>query len=412
MTTNATNFALISSNFAVAISPWLASGAKLALVESILPATNSINASLTNGQRDILASNLFYGTLNARTNAMLRNIVNRYVPLQAYFYGLVWDTNGQFFAADSAGGFHVEGSNAPIYMASAATLIDSGAWPTNIPSVPYLRVPPPFAYQAGDGSLITNIPTAGINGFTNAVTNLAKLFVSTNYFTNTVNTYVTNSYTNTISTTNLTLWNAYGLGTNFFWTNSTAAGEWDMKSTSLPAGTSVFNVFTNGNVTAQGNLTVGGTLAGNGAGLTNLPGQFVPGGSELAQNFGGSGSHRYYPGNGYPYGAATLAYTNSVEAPLPAGLYTAMSFRVEPLVAGTNMTMTVWTNSYAGTNQAASPLTATVYAPTAFVGYWTNVTFTNPIYIPAGTFFCVDATNASASTIPSHSWWSFTKSQP
>ena len=411
LTTNATNFALISSNFAVAISPWLASGAKLALVESILPATNSINASLTNGQRDILASNLFYGTLNARTNAMLRNIVNRYVPLQAYFYGLVWDTNGQFFAADSAGGFHVEGSNAPIYMASAATLIDSGAWPTNIPSVPYLRVPPPFAYQAGDGSLITNIPTAGINGFTNAVTNLAKLFVSTNYFTNTVNTYVTNSYTNTISTTNLTLWNAYGLGTNFFWTNSTAAGEWDMKSTSLPAGTSVFNVFTNGNVTAQGNLTVGGTLAGNGSGITNLPGEIVDCGAVFNVNFGGSATARFYPLDGYNT-VSSINYTNGYESFLPPGNYTGMAVRLIPLATGTNFNLTIWTNSWTGTNQAASPLSVTIYAPVAYQGYYTNITFTNPIYIPPGTLKEGVGTNFSPSPIPAIFCAYLIKSQP
>ena len=131
----------------------------------------------------------------------------------------------------------------------------------------------------GNGSGLTNLSWLNLtnppvipstNGFVTAsVTNGLATSAALTILSNAVIAYANAQDAGALAATNGTVYSSLRLGTNFYLTNATAAGEWDLYSPAA-AGAAV-QVFTNKNVYLNGNVTVVGTLTGNGGSLTNLP---------------------------------------------------------------------------------------------------------------------------------------------
>jgi hypothetical protein len=130
------NIAATNAYVALALAPWLTTGAKCWLYESPMGSTNVFGngTCYTNPAR----LNLYNSYKGLETNP----IFNRVLHVIDYFTGPVWDTNSGYFGwgvANGAGfanpGFHIEGTNSPLFMQNVATYWDTGEWPTAMPAL-------------------------------------------------------------------------------------------------------------------------------------------------------------------------------------------------------------------------------------------------------------------------------------
>ena len=131
---------VICSNLANAFLPYSAVVNRTWAWESVLSATNAQTQSFGFGVPAYRMA-AYQTTLATETNPATLQLFSKFIHVQAFVYGSVWDTNNQYFAGDANGGAHIEGTNGPALFQQQAAYYDTGEWPnqaTNLKWIPYV----------------------------------------------------------------------------------------------------------------------------------------------------------------------------------------------------------------------------------------------------------------------------------